>query len=226
MNCEQVQELLPDYLAGELEGEQAELVRRHLAGCAECTRAVKLVTAERAFLEQGLRQESPPRSLRQELEGAIAESAPPAPSRWLSLQALARIAALFLCAAGIATFVLLLRTPKEVVTPDTSSEEVAAQVEQLLADISHLAAKVEVLRSRPILWDDQNGRFPRLTATASRSQEHLIQQDREALAALTLAAARLREAAGDIEGTRTRRQFVLACLADTCVAQRYERSKP
>jgi len=36
MNCEQIGELLPDYLQGELRGEKKEFVELHLAQCAEC----------------------------------------------------------------------------------------------------------------------------------------------------------------------------------------------
>jgi anti-sigma factor RsiW len=36
MNCEQIAELLPDYLQENLPAEQRELVDHHLAGCAEC----------------------------------------------------------------------------------------------------------------------------------------------------------------------------------------------
>lgn len=36
MKCEQIAELLPDFLRGSLDREQTDTVERHLAGCADC----------------------------------------------------------------------------------------------------------------------------------------------------------------------------------------------
>jgi anti-sigma factor RsiW len=36
VNCRDLAELLIDYVAGELPSEQAEHIRRHLAGCRPC----------------------------------------------------------------------------------------------------------------------------------------------------------------------------------------------
>ncbi|MCL5108454.1 MAG: anti-sigma factor, partial [Chloroflexi bacterium] len=42
MNCQEVRELLPLYLDGELENYQKESVSRHLDGCPECRRRLEL----------------------------------------------------------------------------------------------------------------------------------------------------------------------------------------
>ncbi|HET9440196.1 MAG TPA: zf-HC2 domain-containing protein [Longimicrobiales bacterium] len=44
LNCEHVREVYPDLLHNRLDAETAELVRRHLAGCAECGAATALMT--------------------------------------------------------------------------------------------------------------------------------------------------------------------------------------
>jgi anti-sigma factor RsiW len=42
MKCEQITELLPDYLQETVRPEQNKIVEQHLAGCAECTEVVAL----------------------------------------------------------------------------------------------------------------------------------------------------------------------------------------
>ena len=42
MNCEQVRELLPDYLAGKANNQTREAVESHLSGCIECAEDVAL----------------------------------------------------------------------------------------------------------------------------------------------------------------------------------------
>jgi hypothetical protein len=42
MKCEQIAELLPDYLQDSLHAEQSQIVEQHLAGCPECTEVVAL----------------------------------------------------------------------------------------------------------------------------------------------------------------------------------------
>src|SRR5580704_14671910 len=40
MKCEEIGELLPDYLQGSLKAEQDELVEKHIAECADCREEV------------------------------------------------------------------------------------------------------------------------------------------------------------------------------------------
>lgn len=42
MNCEEVRERLPDFLAGSLEGTEREAIQAHLGGCAGCNQAVEM----------------------------------------------------------------------------------------------------------------------------------------------------------------------------------------
>src|SRR5215469_14581229 len=42
MNCEQVSELLPDYLQGNVNAEQDVVVKRHIELCADCREAVAI----------------------------------------------------------------------------------------------------------------------------------------------------------------------------------------
>ena len=42
MKCEQIAELLPDYLQQGLRGEQKSLVERHLESCVECNEVAGL----------------------------------------------------------------------------------------------------------------------------------------------------------------------------------------
>ncbi len=241
MQCDDVQGLLEDYEAGELDGEPRRLVKQHLADCAECARLLGLLTAERAFLQENVRRRQPPRALRQALDEALAAWERPVATRRLTPGHLVRVAALVLCVVGIASLVWFSRSPaapepqQPVREGQPAREEQPAvasdaELEDLLGEIALLTAEVDALTSRPVLWDDQMGRFPRLTAEINRSQEHLVQQDREAVAALTLAAARLREDAGDQAGSQARRDFVLAYMPDTLVAQSLiltkERSQP
>ena len=232
MRCDDVQGLMEDYEAGELDGEPRRLVKQHLADCAECARLLGLLTAERAFLHENVRRREPPRALRQALDEAWAAWERPVPSRRLTPAHLVRVAALVLCVVGIASLVWFSRgpeapEPREEEQPAISADE---ELEDLLGEIALLTAEVDALTSRPVLWDDQGGRFPRLTPEISRSQEHLVHQQREAIAAVQLAAARLREAAGDQAGSQARRDFVLAYMPDTLVAQSLiltkERSQP
>ena len=42
MNCEEIGELLPDYLQGSLKAEQDDLVEQHMEGCADCREEVAI----------------------------------------------------------------------------------------------------------------------------------------------------------------------------------------
>jgi anti-sigma-K factor RskA len=64
MNCEQIGELLPDYLQGSLRGENTQIVESHLAQCADCRdevavwKKLALLPVEQPSAESRLRFEA------------------------------------------------------------------------------------------------------------------------------------------------------------------------
>ncbi|HEX6843816.1 MAG TPA: zf-HC2 domain-containing protein, partial [Actinomycetota bacterium] len=73
MTCEQVRELLPEFLLGSLDDVAAADVRRHLRGCAACRE-------EQAKLEEGIdalsraaHDREPPEELRARVLGVLGD---------------------------------------------------------------------------------------------------------------------------------------------------------
>lgn len=58
MNCEQIREVLKDFLDGNLSGEEARAVRMHLASCADC--ASRLSPSDRMEILPALDEEIEP----------------------------------------------------------------------------------------------------------------------------------------------------------------------
>jgi anti-sigma factor RsiW len=64
MNCEQIGELLPDYLQGSVSGDKAQLIESHLAQCADCRddvavwKKLALLPVEQPSAESRLRFEA------------------------------------------------------------------------------------------------------------------------------------------------------------------------
>ena len=112
MNCDLVNERLPDYSMGTLVAEEAERVRRHLRGCAACR-------GDAATLDEGVRMFAtaahsmdPPSELKERVMAVMSEEwaeAPasmrgrPAVPRWLAIAAaiIALAAGLSLGAVGV-----------------------------------------------------------------------------------------------------------------------------
>ena len=67
MNCEEVRELLPDFLAGNVEGTERAAIETHLGGCAECNAAVEMWATLGALPE-----EQPSPALRARFEAMVA----------------------------------------------------------------------------------------------------------------------------------------------------------
>ncbi len=233
MQCDEVQDFLEDYVAEELGGEVGKGVARHLQSCAACRSALLRLTAEQHFFKNHIRPELPPAELRRRLEKALLASTSPF-RRSVRGRRLVRVAAALLVAVGLVLLVRAFRTPRPQRPARAREGQMSVRTDQdlerLLAEIKALAAEIDAFASQPAVWDDQMGRFPRLTPELSKSHRHLVQQAREGLAAQQLAVASQRNAVGDIAGSRARREFVTACLFDTAVGSgslsNRERSKP
>jgi hypothetical protein len=220
-----VRDLLEEYLDGELGAETIAALEAHVASCAECRAELERAQAEQAFLEQHLHPEAPLAEVRQRLDAALTRLPRPVGvpgggtpgARWLL-----RVAAGVLLAVGITALVVSSRSTEPAKPPAPSAPAVRTEAE--VAESKLVEVRTEPLASPTIRWDDQNGRFPLLTPENARAQRYLAQAEREAVAAITLTAARARAKAGDREGAETRIQFLLTALGDTDVAQAYERS--
>jgi hypothetical protein len=221
MECGEVRDLLEEYLDGDLGAKTVAAVEAHVASCAECRAELERAQAEQAFLKQHLHAKPPPAEVRHRLDAALARpvGVPGGGVPWTRW--LLRVAAGVLLAAGITFLTLSLRSPRVPRSDKTPAP--AARTEAEVAESKLVEVPTEPVASAPIRWDDQNGRFPLLTPETARAQRYLAQAEREAVAAITLTAARARAKAGDTEGAETRIQFLLTALGDTDVAQAYER---
>jgi anti-sigma factor RsiW len=82
MRCADYQELLNQYVDGEMMPEEAEVVRDHLAGCADCAREHAALTATSHQLKEALVRHTAPDVLKARIRSAIGQAdafASPAP---------------------------------------------------------------------------------------------------------------------------------------------------
>jgi hypothetical protein len=135
MTCERLDELLPDYLDGALDGATRELLESHLAGCARCTALVGDLNDVRAEA-RALPTLRPSRDLWSGIEARIAAPVAPIVSletrrterrRWSASWLAAAAAALIAVSSGI-TYTLARRPQTEIVARSAapSSATVAA----------------------------------------------------------------------------------------------------
>ena len=70
MNCNEIKEQLPEYLAGELDAERLGNVREHLASCPLCAREAEQIGSVWAALDS-LPDEAPPANVRQRFDAML-----------------------------------------------------------------------------------------------------------------------------------------------------------
>jgi len=106
VDCTEARDLIGPYLDGELDAGRAVALEHHLAGCAECTKALAAAEALKAALRDKLPYRAAPPALRAALGGNAAEpGARRAMPQWM------RLAASFVLVAGLSSAATYYATP-------------------------------------------------------------------------------------------------------------------
>jgi anti-sigma factor (TIGR02949 family) len=131
MRCADCRESLNALVDGEIAGDEAEALRDHLDGCAECRREHHLLVETSSVLKEGLVRHAAPDVLKARLRSAIAQSPlleAPMPARGPSRMSLAAAAVVI----AIASSGITLAVARRATPPAVGSEVLASHLRSLM----------------------------------------------------------------------------------------------
>jgi anti-sigma factor RsiW len=144
MECDQMQELISAYSDGELDASQRGEAERHLATCADCTRALESLSALKTALGNETLLFNVPGALHKRIDALVNKAADPAagvkpkPSRpilqlkWIAITMAAGLA----LAAGIAGYFAMWPTERQRIAADAVQDHRRSLLANHLVDIA------------------------------------------------------------------------------------------
>ena len=136
MTCKQVEALIPDFICGDLEGDELDIVRIHIEECSDCAKAAELFKSTIFLIKESAY--TPPEEIEINVKNRITE--------YNKRQKIVRLAMRYTAVAAVAAIILsvtLSRLPKMGMksTMPESSKDYQAAAEMYSEDIDMASGK-------------------------------------------------------------------------------------